>query len=142
VFLNTNISKAPPPIDIDLMSSSPTKSNHDPSRWNDSNDSSPEPSMCDCQSQLKHYDTNGDPREDLPDWCKRSMGIPVENVPISKGNRELNHLIGTLRIDTYIDGMLTSVEDASATESDSEWDLKWDHCKTIRFESTKLTVLQ
>ena len=68
--------------------SSPTMSNRDPSR---SNDSSPEPLMCDCQSQLKHYDINGNPREDLRDPCKRSMGILL----ISKGNRELNHLFGT-----------------------------------------------
>ena len=30
--------------------------------------------MCDCQSQLKHYDWNGVPRKDLPDLCKRTMG--------------------------------------------------------------------
>ena len=44
-----------------LMSSSPAMSNHDPSHWKDSNDTSPESLMCDCQSQLKHYDMNGDP---------------------------------------------------------------------------------
>ncbi len=63
-------------------------------------DSSPEHSMCDCQSQLKHYDMNGDPHKDLQDACKRSMGIPVENVsPISKGNhdRELNHMLLTVK---------------------------------------------
>jgi hypothetical protein len=51
--------------------------------------------MCDCQSQLKHYDINGDLHEDLQDACKRSMGIPFENVPISKGNHdcELNHIL-------------------------------------------------
>jgi hypothetical protein len=59
---------------------------------------SPEPSMCDCQSQLKHYDMNGNPHKDLQDVCKRSMGIPVENEPaISKGSsnhdRELNHML-------------------------------------------------
>jgi hypothetical protein len=69
-------------------------SNRDPSHSND-RDSSPEPSMCDCQSQLKHYDMNGDPRNDLRDACKRSMGIPVGNVPTSKENRdrELNHIL-------------------------------------------------
>jgi hypothetical protein len=113
-------------------------SNRDPSRSNDRDSSLvPEPSMCDCQSQLKHYDMNGDPHKDLRDACKHSMGIPVENVLISKGNRdrELNHIL-------YTDGKLTSVEDASATESDPEWDLKRQHCKTNRFESTKLTVQQ
>jgi hypothetical protein len=71
-------------------------SNRDPSCWEDSNVGSQEPSMCDCQSQLKHYDMNGDPHKDLRDACKRSMGIPVENMtPISKGNRdrELNHML-------------------------------------------------
>jgi len=75
-------------------------------------------------------------------WCAWRLtgcvqAIPVENVPISKGNRdrELNHIL-------YIDGKLTSVEDESVTESDPEWDLKWQHCKTNRFEYTKLTVQQ
>lgn len=100
-----------------LMSSSPAMSNHDPSHWKDSNDTSPESLMCDCQSQLKHYDMNGDPHKDLQDACKRSMGIPVEDEP--------------------------PVEDASVTELDPEWgDFKQEHCKINQFESSKLTVLQ
>ena len=94
IFFNEPWQSAAP---IYLMSStsSPTMSNCDPSRWKDSNDSSSEPSICHCQSQLKHYDMNGNAREDLRDACKRSMGISVENVPKSKGNRELNHLFGS-----------------------------------------------
>ena len=81
------------------MSSSP---NCDPSQWEDPNDNSPESSMCDCQSQLKHYDWNGNPHKDLRDACKRSMGIPVnieDGSPIEDA---------------------PPVEDASATESDPE----------------------
>jgi len=123
--------------------SSPMISSHDSNSSNDSGskdidvDSSPESTMCDCQSQLKHHDWDGVPREDLPDLCKRTMGIPVENIPISKEDCELNHprILSHLRIDE----MLISVEDASATESDPEYDLKREHCKTNRFESTKLT---
>lgn len=45
--------------------------------------SSPEPTMCDCQNQLGHFDWNGVPRENLPDLCMRTMGITAENRPIS-----------------------------------------------------------
>jgi hypothetical protein len=36
---------------------------------------SSEPEMCDCQNQLGHWDWNGVPHEDLPELCKRTMGI-------------------------------------------------------------------
>jgi hypothetical protein len=98
-------------------------SNRDPSHWKDSNDSSPESSMCDCQSQLKHYDMIGNPHKDLRDACKRSMGIPVEDAPPVED--------------------VPPVEGASATESDPEWgDFKQEHCKINQFESSKLIVLQ
>lgn len=48
----------------------------------DSNDiysSSPEPTHCDCQNQLGHWDWNGTIREDLPELCKKTMGITPEN---------------------------------------------------------------
>src|SRR5258705_4716182 len=79
-----------------LMSSSPALSNRDPSRWEDSNDSSPESSICDCQSQLKHYDMNGDPHKDLRDACKRSMGIPVEDASATESDPEWGFQTGTL----------------------------------------------
>jgi hypothetical protein len=33
--------------------------------------------FCGCQNQLAHVDWNGNPREDLPDSCKRTMGILI-----------------------------------------------------------------
>lgn len=99
--MSLNISNTP---EINLMSyaSSPAISSLNSNPWNNSKDSSPEPTTCDCQSQLKHYDWNGVPRKDLPDLCKRTMGT---------GNNE----------------------DAPVTESSSESDPEWEHCKTNRF---------
>jgi hypothetical protein len=48
--------------------------------------SSPEPTHCDCQNQLGHYDWNGNTRENLPELCKKTMGIWVPNTPISAEN--------------------------------------------------------
>jgi hypothetical protein len=67
------------------MLSSPSKS----SPADDSNHmygSSPEPTICDCHNQLGHFDWNGIPHENLPNLCKQTMGIRVENTPISPKN--------------------------------------------------------
>ena len=43
----------------------------------DSN-SQPVPTVCDCQNQLGHYDWNGDLHKDLPDLCKKTIGLSAE----------------------------------------------------------------
>lgn len=69
------------------MLSSPSTNSCDTSLCTDSRDeSSP---VCDCQNQLAHWNWNGVPHEDLPELCKRSMGIPLNDVPISQENSEL-----------------------------------------------------
>ena len=45
--------------------------------------------MCDCQNQLGHWDWNGVPHEDLPELCKRSMDIYIDDAPASHRKGEL-----------------------------------------------------
>jgi hypothetical protein len=47
---------------------------------------SSEPTTCDCENQLGHFDWNGLPLENLPDLCKQTMGIRAGNMPISPRN--------------------------------------------------------
>jgi hypothetical protein len=39
---------------------------------------SPEPEMCDCQNQLGHFDWSGNPHENLPELCRRTLGIGAD----------------------------------------------------------------
>ena len=50
----------------------------------DTYSSSSEFQICDCQSQLGHFDWNGNPHENLPDLCKQTMGIRAENIKNGK----------------------------------------------------------
>jgi len=38
-----------------------------------------EPTMCDCQNQLGHYDWSGAPLDDLPELCRKTMGLAPQN---------------------------------------------------------------
>jgi hypothetical protein len=42
--------------------------------------------LCDCANQLAHVDWNGVPHKNLPDLCKRSMGIAIEDTTTSQEN--------------------------------------------------------
>jgi hypothetical protein len=74
------------------MPSSPIGHFPNPEPLNDFNDISSfktQPEMCDCQNQLGHWDWNGVPHEKLPELCKRSMGINIDNAPTSHRKGEL-----------------------------------------------------
>lgn len=107
------------------MSSSPTPNSHftspKPSINSDTTYSSEtEPEMCDCQNQLGHWDWSGVPRKNLPELCKRSMGINIDNAPTSqiKGEWISNGLHGR---NWHTSGKDDSDGDTSVTESDHEW---------------------
>jgi hypothetical protein len=80
------------PIQPHKMSCSPTPNSHSasPEPLNNFDDISSFETQCDCQNQLAHYDWNGVPLEDLPELCKRSMGIiNIDNAPTSHREGEL-----------------------------------------------------
>ena len=60
----------------------------EPLNFDDISSYETQPKMCNCQNQLGHWDWNGVPHKDLPELCKRSMGINIDNAPTShrKGN--------------------------------------------------------
>ena len=49
-----------------------------------------EPAICDCHNQLGHYDWSGNQLENLPELCRRTLGIGVraEHTSISPNNGE------------------------------------------------------
>lgn len=79
--INDEPTPNPPPIYF--MSSSPMKV-YNSSDLDDSDYT--EPSMCDCQNQLAHYDFNGIVREDLTDLCRRTLGPNPRNLQESSNN--------------------------------------------------------
>ena len=50
-----------------------------------------QPQWCDCENQLAHWNWNGVPHENLPELCKRTMGIDIciYNAPTSDNKGEL-----------------------------------------------------
>ena len=48
-----------------------------------------QPQCCDCQNQPVHWDWNMVPHENLPELCKQSMGITIDNAPTSDRKGEL-----------------------------------------------------
>jgi hypothetical protein len=68
---NSHFTSPKPSIDVDATYSTET-----------------EPEMCDCQNQLGHWDWSGVPHENLPELCKRSMGINIDNAPKSQSKGE------------------------------------------------------
>lgn len=81
---------------------------------------SSEPSICDCQNQLGHFDWGGNLRDDLRDSCKRALGIRTEYTPISLINGEDKSIISMATIDKPIDEIST-IGSGSATDSDDKW---------------------
>jgi len=58
--------------------SSPSANNHYSSALSDFDEEfgiSQEPTTCDCQNQRAHWDWNGVVHADLPELCRRTMGI-------------------------------------------------------------------
>jgi hypothetical protein len=47
-----------------------------------------QPKMCDCENQLGHWNWIGVPHKDLPELCKRSMGIDIDNALTSQREGE------------------------------------------------------
>jgi hypothetical protein len=74
------------------MPSSPIGHFPNPEPLNDSSDISSfetQPEMCDHHNQLGHWDWNGVQHENLPELCKRSIGINNDNEPTSHRKGEL-----------------------------------------------------
>ena len=101
------------------MPSSPIGHFSNPEPLNDFNDIS-SPEMCDCQNQLGHWDWNGVPHQKLPDSCKRSMGINIDNAPTSDRKGEL--ISDGLRGRNWHTWKVDSDGDTSVTESESDGD--------------------
>lgn len=86
MYINMRIGNIP--YHSSFAMSSPSANVRDSSPLDDSGDESgisQEPTICDCQNQLAHYDWNGVPLKNLPELCRRTMGL--ESVEESQKNR-------------------------------------------------------